>query len=313
MTNLSIAYFTSRKNPLIEMFFDSLDRELAGDYTDKRIIVVDFWAEEEGRKEYIASRANDEQRKVLVHVPPKPTPWQGKYRITKEDWWAVCNARNTAICLASDGWMVLCDDLSVMIPGYGAALRRAMQRDRTITCGAYRKVNKLVVENGDLVSFEDHPAGHDNRLAHAPNGAIGCAGNWMYGCSLIAPVESFLEIGGYPEAWCDSLSFEDVIGGILAERRGWKFVYDPAMMTFESEEAHHGGPAMKRSDYGQSPNDKSHHVLRMAQSSNGFHPNYFGEEGIRGLRQRVLSGDPFPIVGIPENEWFTGTLLSELK
>lgn len=310
---ITFSYFTSRKNPMIEMFFASLDREIAGDYTDKKIVVVDFYAEAPGRAEYIASLANEDQRKILTHVPPKPNPWQGRYRLTPVDWWAASNARNTAICLAPDGWIVFVDDLSVMLPGYGVALRSAILKENTITCGAYRKVKKLVVDNGNIVSFEDHPGGHDNRYAHGIDGGLPCSGNWLYGCSLAAPVEAFLQIGGFAEAWCDGLSFEDCIAGIMLGKKGWKFIYDRAMMTYESEEGHQDGVVMKRSDYGISPNDKSHHVLRMAENGNGFHPNYFGEEGIRGLRARVLAGDPFPINQLPEHEFFTATPLSELK
>ena len=42
--HLTIAYFTSRKNPAIKWFFDSLNRETGGDYTKIRVVVVDFWA-----------------------------------------------------------------------------------------------------------------------------------------------------------------------------------------------------------------------------------------------------------------------------
>ena len=67
----------------------------------------------------------------------------------------------------------------------------------------------------------------------------------------------------------------------------------------------------KRSDYGNSPDDQSHAVLNIALRSK-YHPNYFGDEGIAGLRNRSLSGEPFPMVGIPEHEWYTGTALKYL-
>jgi len=314
MPHVTYAYFTSRKNPLIKNFFDSLHREIAEDYSNKRIVVVDFWAKEPGRAEFIRSQAPEAAREALIHVPPKPTVWQGEHKLTEVHWWAACNARNTALCLAPDGWLVFVDDLSVMLPGYGKQILRAMQREKTITCGAYRKVKNLVVENGNIVTFEDHPGGRDNRFNYGNDiDGFPCGGNWMYGCSIAAPVEAMLEIGGWPEALCDGLSFEDVIAGIMMEKKDYRFVYDRLMMTYESEEGHHDGLVMKRSDYGTSPNDKSHAVLKIAQTGNGFHPNYFDESGIRGLRQRVLAGDPFPIVQIPQHEWFTGTALSELK
>lgn len=313
MTNLSIAYFTSRKNPLIEMFFDSLDRELAGDYTDKRIIVVDFWAEEEGRKEYIASKANDDQRKVLVHVPPKPSVFQGKFRIMKDHWWDAAGVRNTALCLAPDGYLAHFDDLSVLLPGYGNQMRLAMTKPDVITLGAYQKVKKLNVVNGDIISFEKYDGGMDHRYGYGrDHDPLPCSGQWLYGCSLIGHTEAFLSTGGWPEAISGALSMEDVLQGIMMEKKGYKFQYDRSMMTYESEEHHTSDFVIKRSDYGISPNDKSHAALRIIQQGNGFHPNYFDKDGIRGLRQRVLAGDPFPIMQHPRHDWYTGAELETI-
>jgi hypothetical protein len=325
MSHLTIAYFTSRKQPMIEWFFDALHRETGGNYENIRVVVVDFWfserniCEEGPHVDAFHAIYNAEQRikaggGKLIHGSPKPTVWQGKYKLTKVDWFAASNARNTAVCLAPDGWIAFVDDVSVLMPGWYAEVRRAMVGDRTtVTCGAYRKVFDLVVKNGDVQSYRDNPAGHDNRFGYgSDHGAVPCYGNWMYGCSLVAPVEAFLSINGWPEAWCDGLSFEDCICGIMLEKQGYKFVYNRKMMTFESEELHAQLPVMKRSDYGVSPNDKSHAVLNAAKNGNGWHPNYFDEEGIRGLRQRVLAGEPFPIVQVPEHEWYTSTPLRDL-
>lgn len=306
---LTIAYFTSRKEPKIEWFFESLAREAGPSIRDIRIVVVDHWHDNERFLADSVVMAWPD----FIHVQPKPTVWQGPHRLTKEDWFAASNARNTAICLATDGWIAFVDDVSVLLPGWLTRVREAMNHPKRITCGAYRKVNELVVEYGNVVSFTDHPGGHDNRMAHVSGpGPHPCGGNWMYGCSLAAPVEAFLEINGYPEALCDGMGFEDVIAGIMLEKKGYSFAYDPRMMTYESEELHHQLPVMKRSDYGVSPNDKSHAVLFAARNGHGWHPNYFGEEGIRGLRARVLRGEPFPVVQIPQHEWFTKTPLSEL-
>lgn len=318
---LTVAYFTSRKEPCLSWFFDALHRELCGNYDGVRIVIVDFWSQAmDGWTEDDVAARDIEIIKMcraplgaLIITPPKPTPWQGRHKITEVHWWAACNARNTAICHAPDGWILFMDDISVMLPGYWTELRLAMGREKTISLGAYRKVNNLVVENGAVVSFDDHPAGLDNRFGHGKDGeGVVCGGNWLYGCSLVAPVEAFLEINGFPEAWCDGLSFEDCIAGIMLTKKGYSIEYRRSMMTWESEERHHGGPVMKRSDYGVSPDDKSHAVLRMANAGTGWHPNYFGEEGIRGLRQRILAGEPFPICQIPEHEFYTGKPLKDL-
>lgn len=295
------------------MFFASLDRELAGDYSNKKIIVVDFWAEEEGRRDYIASRANEEQRKVLVHVPPKPSRFQGKHRVTKDNWWDAAATRNTALCLAPDGFLAHFDDLSVLLPGYGNQMRLAMTKPGTVTLGAYQKVKRLEVVNGDIISFEKFDGGMDHRYQYGRDfDPLPCSGQWLYGCSLIGHTEAFLSTGGWPEAITQSLSMEDVLMGIMAEKRGYKFQYDRSMMTYESEEHHHSDFVIKRSDFGISPNDKSHAALRIIRQGDGFHPNYFGDEGIRGLRGRILNGDSFPIPQIPCHEWYMGIPLEEL-
>lgn len=304
---------------MIEWFFDSLHRETKGDYSNISLVIVDFYAHQrfgEGDKdklpEFDSYLANFPAE--IKYTKPKPTVWQGEYRRTKVDWFAAANARNTAICLAPDGWIAFVDDLSVLLPGWLDRVRVAMAGPQNvITCGAYRKVKELAIIDGMVVGHTNYPPGDDNRLAHVTGpGPHECGSNWLYGCSLAAPVEAFLQINGFPEALCDSLGFEDVIAGIMLGKKGYKFVYDPRMMTFESDEMHSQLPVMKRSDYGVSPNDKSHAILNIAVGGDGWHPNYFGEEGIRGLRQRVLAGEPFPTNRVPEHDWYTGAKLEDL-
>lgn len=317
--HLTICYFTSRKQPMIEWFFDSLDRETKGNYEGIRLVIVDFYAwkrfgtgDRDGLPEFDdkIARLNCE----VKYVTPKATVWQGEHRRTKVDWFAAANARNTAICHAPDGWIAFVDDLSVLLPGWLSRVRAAMDGPQNrITCGAYRKTRGMIVRAGEVISYTNYPPGNDNRLAHVSgDGPHECSSNWLYGCSLAAPVEAFLSINGFPEALCDGMGFEDVIAGIMMGKKGYNFVYDPRMMTFESEELHAQLPIMKRSDYGVSPNDKSHAILNIALTGNGWHPNYFGEEGIRGLRQRILAGEPFPVERVPEHEWYLGTRLEEL-
>lgn len=304
---ITIAYFTNRKNPRFHWFSQSLHRELLGSYEGIRIVVVDFWAEEPGRK--------DEFRKLaycdLIHVTPMPNPWQGKHRITNTECFAAANARNTAICLAPDGWIVFVDDLSVLLPGWWNAVKDAMFSGY-IVLGAYKKVKNLVVENGNIVSFEEFNPGVDSRWrVGSDNGPVIAAGSWMFGCSLAAPVEAFLTINGF-DSDCDSLGSEDYVAGIMLEKNGFRMMYDRRMLTYESEEAHHEEPAFKRFDKGVSPNDKSHAILRMVMNGRNTAPNYFGEGGIRALRQRILEGQEFPIRKVPDRDWFDGQLLSEI-
>jgi hypothetical protein len=46
---ITIAYLTNRRNPQIEWFFDSLHNECGGNYDGIKILVIDYWAQEDGR------------------------------------------------------------------------------------------------------------------------------------------------------------------------------------------------------------------------------------------------------------------------
>ncbi len=322
MSHLTIAYFTSRKEPKLEWFFGSLYRQLAAAPIDigLRIVVVDIWlqAMDDWTQEMVdARRAKWTELSAslgadVVLTAPKPCVWQGPGRLTKENWFAASNARNTAICLAPGDWIAFVDDVSVLQPGWLPAVRRAMDTDGyTITLGAYRKVKDLVVEDGEVKSFTDHPGGHDHRYEHGQDKPVACVGSWMYGCSLVAPVKAFLDTNGWPE-WVDGMSFEDVLEGIALQKKGFMFVYDRTMMTFESEELHAQLPVMRRTDKGHSPNDKSHAALRMQQGGTGWNENYFGAWGIAGLRESVLKGEPFPQCGIPQHDWFDKQPINEM-
>lgn len=309
---ITIAYMTGRVSPMIEWFFDSLHVQTLGTYVDVRVVVVDFHKDHKSREAWgrLFERVVNGGGEVL-HVEPKPTVWQGKHRLTKVDYFAAANARNTALCLAPDGHIVYVDDLSVLQPGWWNSVREASGKNDTVTCGAYRKVLKLRVESGHVVEFENYANGNDVRMLNLEAGKIyDCHPGWLYGCSLCAPVDAFLRINGWPEA-CDGVGYEDCITGIVLSKHGIKFAYDTRMVTWESEEGHHSGHHYRRWDKGVSPNDKSHAILRIWTNASKF-DNYFGDEGIIGLRRRVLAGDPFPIVGIPEHDWFDAMPLREM-
>ncbi len=302
---LTFAYTTCRKEPKVEWFLDSLQRELGGSLGFERIIVVDFWK----------GKINRPWGDRVIHVSPKPTVWAGDYRLTSRDYFSQCSSRNTALCCAPDGHIVFADDLSVLLPGWLNSVREAMAGGY-IACGAYKKVKNLVVENGEVKSFSEHPAGNDTRNGRHDR-AVDCKGRWAYGCSIAMPVEAALTVGGYPEALCDGCGYEDVIMGKLLENAGFKFKYDLRMMTYESEELHAQLPVMHRDDpckgsLNANPRDDQSHAMLRAVENLKFHPNYFGEDGIRGLRNKILAGGEFPIMKVPEHRWFDGKPLREL-
>src|ERR1017187_2523304 len=103
---LSICYCTSRKNPRIEWFFDSLHRqmnELRIGLDEVRVIVVDFYAKER----FTTDIATEYDFPVSVWTEPKPCVWSGPHRLTKENWFSKCNALNTGLCYAQDGFVAI--------------------------------------------------------------------------------------------------------------------------------------------------------------------------------------------------------------
>lgn len=310
-----------RKDPKIQWFLESLDRETGGDYSRIKIVIVDFWATDpEGMKTYGRMGWAQDTRPIF-HKPVKPCVWQGPHRLTKQDWFAASNARTTALCHAPDGWIVYCDDLAVLMPGWLNAVREAMAGNY-IVLGAYKKVKNLVVENGAVRSCWEFPQGLDSRWpAGSDSGPVPATGGMMYGCSVAMPVEALLTINGWPEDLCDGLGSEDYCCGLALENAGYTFKYDRRMLTLESEEDHHTGPVFRKEDWhfengkpvpgGNGGDDKSHAALNIAKQSKYF-PNSFGEGGIRALRQRILAGEPFPIPQSPQHDWFTKIPLGDL-
>lgn len=313
ISHLTIAYMTCRKEPMFEWFADSLRNELSSNYSNKRLVVVDNHANEPGRKEEFERKARWPSGQYF-HVPPKPTVWQGQYRLTSQDYFAASNARNTALCLAPDGWIAYVDDVSVLVPGWLTRIEQA-EHSHYIVLGAYQKVTNLRVEQGRIISCVDTDYGYDTRLKQLKfhRNPVKTSGSWFFGCSVAAPVEAFLTINGWDED-CDSMGAEDYACGLMLEKQGYDLRYDPQMMTYESEEHHSCPPVMPRkgrTNIQGHPTD-AHAYLAMLKAGRKTAPNYFGEGGIRRVRDRVLAGEPFPIVQVPDRDWRDGRLLSEL-
>lgn len=305
--SFTISYITNRVEPKFDWFFGGLNSQGGNDIP---VNIVDFHAK--SRIKEVRELAKKYNINLQKHVTPKPSVWQGEHRLTKDDYFAASNTSNTAIAICPTDWIVFVDDLSVFQPGWLQAVKKAVTRDG-ITCGAYRKVYKLEVEDGLVKSFENSPTGHDVRFAHCgANNVIPSHGGWFFGCSFVAPIENLLHINGFDED-CDGMGFQDCIAGIMLQNNGFKFYYDTSMMTWESEELHiQPGNKFIRIDPGVSPNDKSHAILNMVRNGRKMAPNYFDDGSLRNLRQATLNGRPFPIVKNPQHEWFTGKPLSEL-
>jgi len=304
---LTIVYSTGRPETKIEWFFESLKAQ-CGD-SKVEIVIVDSFA---------ASRTLSTDLFPCRHVLPKPTVWQLDHRLTKQDWWAVSNSRNTGLCLAQTPWVAVLDDRSVLGPQWCEAVDLAMQGNYVVA-GAYEKATNVVVDGGKIVSFKEsldpngtgRPNGKDSRLLHVTANKLGnpfdAPGEWFFGCSSAMPLNWILNIGGWDET-CDGLSMEDVIAGLMLQNSGYPIKYDTRMMLLEDRTPGTLGPAFKREDKGVSPNDKSHALLAMLKdrktAMHGF--------DIREVRRKVLAGEPWPKPWGPTHDFYDGQPVSEM-
>lgn len=311
----SICYITSRIDPKFEWFIESLDYQTTKEEKENEIelifidLLVDGVEPGSDRHKHLEDSVGGKFK--FRHISPKPNVWQGQHRVTKENWFAASNARNTGLVYAKGDYIVFCDDLSVLTGAWWNAVKESRNSGK-VTCGAYRKCKELKVENGNITFFSNFPQGIDNRYQYGNDGVpVSCNGNWLYGCSFACPVSFLLEVNGSDES-CDGMGFEDCILGVRLANKGYAFQYDRRMMTYESEEAHHFDKPMRRTDKGVSPNDKSHAILNLASGTSRAENNHLGSEGIVGLRKVYQETGLIPRPEGPTNDWFDNQPISEM-
>lgn len=303
--SLTVALITGRRDAKFEWLFESLRRQRGFDRVTQ-IVVVDFYAQscDDWTNTDVVLRhtqvlnAAGKLRPLIQHAPPKPTIWQGPHRVTKGNWWANSNARNTAIALCRNEWIALCDDRCVLQPGWMQAVKAAMKK-QYIVFGSYQKRHNLVVNSG-IIQDMGALSGMDNRDEIAKGKVVKATGQWAYGCTFAMPVEWALEVNGVPEQ-ADGMSFEDILFGMILQNNGFPMRYDPSMRMIQDRTPSELDKPFRREDKGVSPNDKSHASLvqigGMKRSAHDWE--------LRQVRADVLAGKPFPVPSNPDPcDWY---------
>ena len=119
-------------------------------------------------------------------------------------------------------------------------------------------------------------------------------------------------MNGFPEK-CDSVSFEDVITGMLIHNNGHPIMFDPRMKIVEDRTPEKCGTVFKRSSKEKHPHDtsdKTHQILNWAKTANRSDNDF----DIHELRAKILAGGGFPVPD-PQKEWrdwFDGQSLKEM-
>jgi hypothetical protein len=234
---------------------------------------------------------------------PKPSVWQGKHRLTKEDWWAKSNAMNTAIILCQTDFIAFVDDRCVLAPTWLNAVKRAMNENYAV-CGTYEKRANMKVENGVIVD-EGELLGKDDRgNAFRPMHA------W-HGGSCALSLEWCLQVNGWPEDMCDGLGSEDSMFGYLLRNNGYPMYYDPEMKIIEDRTPGQIEGALKRADknshLGQQA--KSWAIVRAMKDKKISGNSY----DIRNMRDRILlNHEEFPPPSASDRDWFDNQPISEM-
>jgi hypothetical protein len=296
---LTIAYITSRNEPHFEWFLDSLYRQLKDDLV--KVIIVD------GQRQYRPTITPlTHPGGEVLHTQPKPTIWQGDFRITKTDWWAASNSRNTALCLCETDWIAFLDDRCVLMPGWYSSIKQAMKHGYAVF-GSYEKRTGMTVENGvikhgGIVIGKDSRVGNDKAVVRAP-------GEWSFGCTLALPAEWMLQVNGYDES-CDGSGFEDIFLGLMLQNNGFPMMYDKRMKMVEDRTPEYCGPVMRKEDKGVSPDDKSHAMVNMLRfQKKALH--FWNNWDMRAIRSDVQDGKPFPLPEEREyRDWWDNTVIN---
>jgi hypothetical protein len=236
---LSINYVTAKKRPMFQWFVETLISQYeSGVVTDQIVFIDSFLHHEEDRKENLKNIVGG--RFEYLHIPPKPSIWRGKYRKTKANFFDASSTRNTGIIVAENNHVVFVDDLSALTNGWLGYHQKAAL-EKTVFCGAYDKVSKIVIKNNMVASYIAKNL--DGRMTHQIGDEnISIGGGWVFGQNVSLPLEFLEKINGYDE-FLARRGCEDCNLGVRLELAGYKgkIFYNKNCLVIE-DEAMHWGP-----------------------------------------------------------------------
>lgn len=337
---ISFVHVTGRADPKWEWYCDALvNQATSQELKDWQFTFIDrsLWAPwspraKEGDQIAFADPFyhNGERRLQLErivngrfrysHVPTMPNIYQGPFRLTSKDWFFAGVARNSGIITARHPYIMFCDDLALPCPQWLSQVRHAADH-KYLCAGMYRKSLKVVVENGRLISHEDHPGGVDSRMPHGSDtGIVPWSGAGVFGCSFGVPLENALQTDGCGLETA-AQGADDYDWGWRLERTGLKVFLNKNCFTTESEEAHHTEPSLPRESknvpadrlpvgYQGSTMSDHVHLNRLRREEDRILPLY--PLGLRAIRDEFLATGMVPIPTGPTVDWRDGAELSTL-
>jgi hypothetical protein len=290
---VTLAFITARDVPHLDWLLESLAPQVYSS-DEIRVLVIDGRGRtpvELGACPHYGALAPD----VRVEFP-KPTPWQGKHRVTSCDWWAKSSAINTALVLCETDYIAFSDDCCRLGPRWLDTVRSGERDRHSVLAGTYDKI-----ERGVVVS--------DHRRALAARGKLNCGGGWLYGCTFALPLAWALEANGAEEG-CDGMGTEDCVLGLMIENNGHRidFMPDMAVTQERNEISAPGAPSIPLRR--MSPNGRSAAALARfrIRKRTEFTPD------LRALRTRRATGDlSWPRPDPAMRDWYEGQLVRGMK
>lgn len=240
---LSLIYITFRENCQFQWTFDALVNQVPENLRSSiQLVIVDgmLQHDETALKRRQAFKDIIGDTFDYVHVEPKPTPWQGRYRTVSKDHFAASNTRNTGACYAKYSYLVFIDDLGVLSETWFAAVLTA-QKENIVQAGAFKKMKGLVVEKGRMVKGDNanyNDVVHEDHRLKLPQYSredeknLSCGGH-LYGSSFGIPKAVYFAVNGQNEMF-DGMGYEDCDLGIRLERSGVPIYYHKRMLIYEN-------------------------------------------------------------------------------
>ncbi len=229
---VTVVYATHRPEPRFEWFADSLAAQLGDDRVELEVIVVDGLADEERRQGFESAVGGRFGARV---VPAKPTPWNGPYRLTGNEFYAGASARNTGIVCATAPYVVFQDDCSVLMPGWWDEVREAARKG-LVVAGACHGHRRMVVEGGVLVRSRAELEGIDPRWRFGSDTELVRIGGGQLATGAFGlPRALLLELNGLDEL-CDPVGVEVAQLGRRLELAGATILYSRRMLAVRSSE-----------------------------------------------------------------------------